>query len=474
MPVNLKITLGVLNYVNWIHVTAAKVSSPNSIAFETWIDTPVTNYNFIIPGLDPEIYYVSYYDAATNTSLGSIVAQLVVDALTGDTLYERRFYTCAGSGAYDPADGATSITDPYLIGKNVTGVFKEGFRYFDPATEFSFDNTTGTIPILNGTSFSANEKFIVEIKYNVASGTPAASGSALYSATINVTEDTRTLLSSEINARIRCVGTSAKQVITACSLASIAVDNGYYFDNSVGGTAVQVKLLFSGTDQLRYNGFMASSDLFAEFWVSKGEHLLIRKFHDSTGDYWEVIGNYKGTNVGEKVTLGYNGHPNTLVEQAQWIDGDEYGRLWWWLNNVLPATHKYSAIETDPVDPNRTGQFAIHPTLKKFRMPFTVYMTERGLHNFLNVGSGDSQRSVPYPGGYQDEQVGQHTHDGLYGDTTGHGGASFPTGGVVQWLVNIGSTLYAQISNGKTGNVTNGDNNEQRLKNVGVIYARRI
>lgn len=476
--VNLKISLGTVNYDDFLRVIACKVSSPTVIAYETYIDVPVTNYNFIIPGLDPENYIVSYYDAPTNPSTGTLVMQLIVNALTSDILYERRFYTCGGEGAYDPVDGSSSITDPYLIGKNVTGVFKEGFRYFDPVTEFSFDGTTGQVSVLNGTTFSEGEKFIVEIKYNVQQTTGSGAGGGLYSKTITVTEATKTLTSSDIDARVRCVGTAPTQVITLPSLATFGADRGLYFDNSCGGEAVQVKLLLSGTERIKFNGFMAASDLFAEFWVSKGEHLKLIKLDDN---YWEVIGDYAGVHVGEKVTLGYNSHPNTLVENAQLIDGDEYPRLWWWIKNVLPATHYYiTDTVTDMTggftpDPARLGQFAIHSTLKKFRMPYTCMMTERGLTNFITQGIPDSGRPVNYPGGFQNEMTPPHTHTGIFGDTAGHGSASSSLSGVWKWLVNIVSagSNTGQVSSGKTGAVT-GDPFEGRVKNTGVIYARRI
>lgn len=474
--VNLKISLGTVNYTDFLRVTACKVSSPTVIAYETYIDVPVTNYNFIIPNLDPENYIVSYYDAPTNPSTGTLVMQLIVNALTSDILYERRFYTCGGEGAYDPVDGASSITDPYLINKNVTGTFKEGFRYFEPVTEFSFDDTTGQVAVLNGTSFSTGEKFMVEIKYNVQQTTGGGGGAGLYSKTITVTEQTKTLLAADIDSRVRCLGTAPTQVITAPLLATFAAGRGLYFDNSCGGVAMQVKLLLPENDRIKFNGFMAASDLFAEFWVSKGEHLKLIKFDDN---YWEVIGDYAGVQVGEKVTLGYNSHPNTLVEGAQLIDGDEYPRLWWWIKNVLPATHYYiTDTVTDMTggftpDPARLGQFAIHSTLKKFRMPYTVQMTERGLINFISPGGSDTSRPVNYPGGFQDEMIGEHTHDDLFGDTTGHGGSSVARNGVVQWLVNVGEALRAKISSGQTGGVT-GNPFENRTKNIGVIYARRI
>lgn len=478
MAVNLNITIGTVNFTNYLHVTVCKVKTPSVIAFETWIAVPLTSYNLLVSDLDPEDYYVNYYEAPDNTSLGTLQAQLVVKAGSNQIISERRFYTCGGIGASDPADGASTITDPYLVGKNVTGLFKEAFRYFEPAIEFSFDNIAGKVSVINGTTFTVDEKIAIEISYNNDTTNASASSSGgLYTGNVTVVEATRTLTTGEINARIRLLGSISTQVITLPPLSSIATDKGYYFDNTVGGVAIQPKILFDGTDKLLFNGFNTTNNLFTEFWVSRGEHLLIRKGESGN---WEVIGDYKGTNVGEKVTVGYNGHPNILVEQLQLIDGDEYGRLYWWVKNVLPSTYKYidDTVINDPFtgfDNNKCGQFAIHSTLKKFRMPFTIYLTERGISNFLNPGI-DSQRTVPFPGGLQNEQVGKHTHDGIYGDTGSHAGASTSMSGVFKWLVNRLDTgnLTGMVSGGRTGNVSAGSNNENRTKNNGVIYGRRI
>lgn len=462
MSINLMVTLGTVAYTDWMHVTACKVSAPAVISWETWIDVPVSNYNFIISNLDPEVYYIRYYDAPTNSALGTLVAELVVSALTGDTISERRFYTCGGPGLYDPADGATGVTDPYLIGKTVSGTFKEGFRYFKETDEYTFDDTTGAIAVINGTAFATDEKFVVEIKFSVGTSSSSASG-GLYTGTLNVSAATATLLAADINKRIRCVGTAATQVITLCTLASISVEGGYYFDNSCGGTAVQVKILLPGGDRIRFNGFMAASDQFAEFWVSKGEHLLVRKF-DAT--YWEVITDYKGVEVGSRQSGEYTGMPGWMPEDGSLSDGDEFCRIWWWINHILPGTQVITddAVTGAYVWPvGKEGLFVKHSSLNKFRWPNTQGLSERGLKSFSAFGA-DAGRVYDYPGGVQNGQVGE------FPATIPLPKGNSYTGGPNQLRLGNGNNspqnfdLVVTLNTGK----------ETRVKNIGVIYLRRI
>ena len=73
----------------------------------------------------------------------------------------RRFYITGGNNLGDPVAGATTIVDPYFVGNTVSGVFKEGFRYYRPGTEWSIANDT--VSVLNGVQFALGEVIIVEV-----------------------------------------------------------------------------------------------------------------------------------------------------------------------------------------------------------------------------------------------------------------------------------------------------------------------
>ncbi len=416
MSVNLKVTLGVVNYTDYIRVTASKISSPGVLAYEQWFPAPLpANYSFIIPNLDPENYYVRAYDAPTNVSAGTLVVELLVNALTNEFIWERRFYTCGGPGTYDPAPLANKITDPYLIGKNVTGMFREAFRYLIPSIEFGFDDTIGEVEVLiGGVVFNQDEVIAIEIKY--AAGTIAASSNGFYNGILNVPEAVKTLLSSDRNKKVRCVGTATTQVITLPLLAALTEEDGYYFDNGVGGKAIQVKILLQGGDRIKYSGFMSfdndmsAVDEFAEFWVSRGEHLLVRKLDAA---HYEVVLDYKGVLVGNRQSGRFLGQPGWVPEDGRQLLADEYPRLWWWINTLLPATHyiKDDAIIASGVHPaNKRGLFVINATgTNKIMMPNTQDLSEMGLKDFDAYGA-DADRGYDYPGGEMAGAVKEHRH----------------------------------------------------------------
>lgn len=404
MSVDLQITLGAVAYTDYVHVTAAKVASPSSVAWEDWIPAPLpANYVFIIPGLDPDNYYITFYDSPDAVSLGTLVAQAYVKATNPEYGYELRFYEIGNLPVGATLDATRKIiTDPYLVGKTAESFFKEGFRFLEPDVELQYDNSIGsmelTLPV--GTEWEDLEKLVVTIKYAV--GTISASANGLYKGILDVTDAVYSISAADRNKLLRLLGSAATQVLTLPTLASLTIDDGYYFDNSIGGVAVQVKVLTNGTDRIKFNGFFLPSNEFAEFWVSRGEHLLLRKIDDN---YWEVRTDYKGVEVGNRMSAALKTMPAFIPEDGRLLDGDEYPRLWFYINSILDATHVITddaviGSYTHPV--GREGQFVKHSTLKKFRMPNTQGLTERGLKDFGTYGAGtDATRIYNYPGGKQ-------------------------------------------------------------------------
>jgi len=462
MAINLQIFLGTVNYTDYLHVTAAKVASPSTVVWEDWIAVPVTNYTLVIPGLDPDDYYISFYDSPDNVSLGTLVSQCFVNARNPEYAYEVRFYEIGNLPVTATLDVTEKIiTDTYLVGKTIESYFKEGFRFLDDS-EIDFDDAFGAMELLTGGNFETGEKFAITIKYAV--GTVAAAGSGgLYVGTLNVSAATYTLLVADKNKRIRCVGSAASQVITFPALSTLAVDDGYYFDNTTTGVAVQVKLLTNGGDRVRYNGFMAASDEYAEFWVSKGEVVLIRKYDD---DYWEVITEYKGVEVGNRMAAGYASMPAYLPEDGALIDGDEYPRLSWWVYNILPASHTIvsdALLASGVHTVGREGLFIVGTSGNDFRMPNTQGLSERGLLDFDTYGA-DAGRVYDYPGGVQNAQVGEFNY--TIALPKGHSYTGAPN----QLRLGNGSTTPQSFN--LTGTMNTG--NEQRVKNAGVIYMRHI
>lgn len=471
--VDLKMILGTINYNDFIRVSAEKVSAPGVEVYSQYFNTPVSNLTFVIPGLEPDNYYINFRDSPGSPTLGTLVSQAFVNALTGEWLYERRFYTI-GALPGGVTSTINSLTDPYLIGKNVTGIFKENFRYLELTAEYLFDDTIGKIDLVNtGQIFSATEKFIVEIKYNVGtSNTTIAAG--LFTDTVSVTGAAYTLLSTDKFKRhsLDCAGT--KQVINLCPVSSLVKGDFFLFEHKRSGVQKQTKIVVDGTDKIYYNGFeLPGSNLLTEIWVSKGRSLYLRKDIIAAVSYWEVIGEYDGINVGSRMKGIFKSMPCWLPETGLLCDGDELPALYWWIRNVLPGNHYVtddnvaSGLYVHPVD--RKGQFVIHSTGKAFRLPNTQGLSGKGLKDFLTY-AGDADRLYDYPGGNQVDQNKEHGH----GIATTNGAASGnntadPVRGTVAG--SVAATEGIEWTTGldnKTIRKSGGD--QVRVRNTGEIH----
>jgi hypothetical protein len=486
MSVSLKINLGTINYTEFIHVSVCKVSAPTVVSWEDWIPVPVTNYNFVVPGLDPDVYYVNYYDASTDSDMGAIVSQFEVSALTNEYQYEIRHYTCGGPNPGDPADGDSAIVDPYFGSKTITDCFQESFRSLKPGDEYDATTTPDTIALLNGHTFSTGEVFTVTIKY--ATGVLGGGGSStggLYAGTMDVADVTKTLVAGDKNKRVRLTCATTKQAITLCTLASLTIDDGFYFDNSCGGKAIQVKIFTNGGDRILYSGFDLADDEFAEFWVGKGEKLLLRKVSDL---YWECILDYAGVGVG-KIEMGmFYGQAGYLPFDFTEVDGDEYGRLWWYINNVLPNT-SYITDDAGVVIAARVGQFIIKPTTKKILLPNWQDKSVKGLKDFDAYGA-DATRLYDYPGGFQAQKPVPHRHHSTIAQISPTYAANGPSTAAINYYnagaegyllsgrsdeptCNRSSLPYTGTDSG-VGKIVSAADSKGAVDNIGVIFMVKI
>lgn len=458
----IKLTLGQVNITNYLIVVARKTITPLVIeAQESYAPPQPATRNVVVPAaadIDPVVYFIDIYESANGTSFDLLLSQFVYDLKNHIIISERRFYVVDGLGANDPASNQDTLTDPYLDGKTITGVFKEGFRYLRPNTEsvVEWDTVTGGgIQLQNGYIFSGGEVYSVEISY-LADQTIVSSGGGLYQGTVKIEVDT-TLSTTHRNKRLRCERYDSNKLIVTLESAATVPEGTFYHFTSNNGTQNQVKIVPNGTETIIFNG-----EDYTELSFGKTEFVRIVKFDG----FWEVeLPHPNIMQVGERFSGEWKDHLSCKPEDGGLYDGDEWPRIWWWIINKLPLTHCIvdDAVTgggyTPPAD--KPGLFVRHSTLKKFRVPNTQNLSERGLKNFTSYNA-DSARAYDYPGGFQDEMIGPHTHplprDG---------------GGVlnIQSLVDTSNSDEGINAASQTGNNTGTEN---RVKNFGVIYLRRF
>lgn len=460
----IRLGIGQVNITNHLIAVARKTTTPLSIeAQESYAPPHPTTRNVVVPAtgdIDPVIYYVDFYESTNGISFDLLLSQLVYDLKNKVIISERRFYKGGGGLPTDPLPDQKILEDPYLDGKTISGVFKEGFRYLKPETEPVpewIPHAGGGIELQDPLQFSQDEVYSIEISY-LADQPPSGGNSGFYSGVELIDVDT-TLSASYRNKRLRTeAASSSTLVVTLESIASVPDGTFYQFTNN-GGTHNQTKILLAGSETIKYNG-----ENYTEMWVGRGEYLRIVK----TGIIWEGEMVHPFTlMVGERFAGTWRDHPNTKPEDAALYDGDEWPRIWWWLKNKLPSTHYIiddTVTSLGYVHPNdKLGCFVLHSTLKKFRMPNTQNISERGLKYFNTFGL-NTDRLYDYPGGVQSGQVGEFINNIVLPK-----GNSY-TGGPNQNRIGNGSNDPQNFSYVQTFNA----GKENIVKNIGTIYLRRF
>jgi hypothetical protein len=460
----IRLSIATVNITNDLIVIARKTTTPLVIEAQEVYNAPhPTTRNVVLPAsgdIDPVIYYVDFYESSNGVSLDLLLASFQYDLKNNIIIFERRFYVVNGPALTDPAPNQKILSDVYLDGKTITGFFKTGYGYLRPNTEPVIEwvpYAGGGIELQDPLQFSDGEVYCVEISYLTAQ--TQVGGGGLYSG-VELIDTTMTLNSSYRNKRLRCESAGSNiLVVTLEALASVP-DGTFYHFTSNGGNQNQTRILPDGSETIKYNG-----ENYEEMSFGKGEFLRIVK----VGSFWEAeLAHHNILQVGERFSGTWKDHPSCKPEEASILyDGDEWPRIWWWIKNKLPITHYIAddnVINVGYTHPaNRVGQFVIHSTLKKFRLPNTQNLSERGLKFFLAYGI-DSDRLYDYPGGVQDEMVGPHSHY-----TTIQHGHSY-SGGPNRLTVGNGLNSPEDFDYLSQDN----DGFENRVKNFGVIYMRRF
>src|ERR1044072_382381 len=183
----IRLSVGQVNISNYLMINVREVSNPTVVVQSQVIPPPVpASFNLLFSGLADVVHYVDFRSSADGISLGLLLGTFVYDVKNEIFVSEMRFYTVDGGGPNDPTASDSSIVDPYLNGKIVSTVYREGFRPLQPSVEFS--QTGDTINFLTPQLqlFGSLETGVVEIVYKTA---VPAGGAAFPADIIELTAD---------------------------------------------------------------------------------------------------------------------------------------------------------------------------------------------------------------------------------------------------------------------------------------------
>lgn len=394
----IRLSVGQINISNYLIVNIREVGNPTAIVDSLVVPPPVpTTQNILFSGLNNVVHYVDFRESPDGIAQGTLLSTFVYDVQNQTIIAERRYYTTDGPGTYDPVEHDNAITDPYLNGKTVYGVFKEAFRYLKPTSEWT--QIGDTVNLLAYNDLQTGEVVAIEINYTVnqASGSAASFPIDIVEITANTTLD-----STHYDKMIEANGSSTILIAQFPDLLTIPDGKKFLFNTHKGDQRYLQVNMTSGYIQV-------DGEQRSVIWLGKGEECeLIKK-----GGYLRVI-SWPGDRkrVGE-VVKGDKTPLNGVAETGLWVDIDtEYPRLYYdYVNDLDPSVLGTGTYPTTPSGAN-AQKWCIDVANNKFWIPNSGGYFDR---NTDPDGDVDTERSSGdrKPGTIQGDQVGQWTFAGV-------------------------------------------------------------
>lgn len=191
-------------------------------------------------------------------------------------------------------------------------------------------------------------------------------------------------------------------VITLDVLANFPL--GFVLPIQATCTGVKNVTIQAATNQ---NIFLNSSYIANTIYMHDGEVLYLMR----NSGYWSVIaskGNFE--NVGNCI-IGYTQQSGTVLRNGALLNRSDFPRLWKWVNEKLSYGQQVVADSTwfSQVNniPAYQGCFSQGNGSTTFRVP-----DDRGCFDrYLDLNRGfDLSRIQNYPGGYEADAIGKHSH----------------------------------------------------------------
>lgn len=349
-----------------------------------------------------KVYRVIVWENTSGVVGGtSRVSGSLTPSINSTSFQADKFYTY---GTSSQMTNNTTIVDSSLIGWGIS--FEQfGTGTLQPGTDYTFDPTTGTIVMINGTTFQTGQIMIAHSLPKVSIAAPPSSGIT----SGRIISVNTTLSNSDANSAIYLQGSGGSFVATLPALSSMSDYQPIEF-YSYGGNHIYATLLCQGSDKIQWNALRTKLNM------RQGTNLILFK----ANGVWNVKGDTMPMcSIGEIIYKYSNAEFPYVVADGSLINRVQYAGLFDYFSN-LPA----NAVVAEAVWGNSTT------------LDGTTYFTNKGkwspgdgsttirvplLFNQFIRGADGSTRT---PGSLQADAMQVHTHDGIMAGT----GGSYPYG----------------------------------------------
>lgn len=337
---SIKLSVGQINITGYLLVIVREVQNPGAEVARLVVPPPVpTSQNIVFNNMNDVVHYIDFRESTDGVSLGLLLSTFVYDVASGTAMAERRFYRAGGVGTYDPAVGATAITDPYLLNKTVYGVFKAGFRYLIPGVEYNQVGDTvnflASPPDIPLPDIQNQEVVSLEINYTVQGGSNTAT-SNFPRGIVEIAGDI-TLGPTHINSLMEINGPGGVLTATFPDLLTIPDNSKFGFTTDNGSQRYLALKVPAGYY------IQAGKKQRETIWLAQGEQVTLMK----KGNYLRILSrNGDHNRVGEKIKMAQPGPLNGFPAQGGWRFKSDYPRVAEFLGELSSGEYEVTADDS--------------------------------------------------------------------------------------------------------------------------------
>lgn len=302
----------------------------------------------------------------------------------------------------------TTIVDPSLIGWDISfEQFGTGTLTPGAGKDYTYDKTSGTIILVNGTTYQNGQKMVIHFLPQVAAVAPSFSGIS----TGFILAVSTVMGNSYANSAVYLMGSGGSFIATLPALSTMSDYQPIEF-YSDGGNHTYVTLLAAGTDKIQYNV------LRTKLFLRQGVSVTLFK----ANGVWKVKGNTAPMDMIGEVVYKYSNtdFPYILADGSAGglLSRATYAGLWDYISgNAAALTTEAAWGNTSVLDgvtyfPNK-GKWTAGDGSTNFRAPLLI-------NQFICGADGSSRQ----PGSFQADAMQKHTHDTVMGGT----GGAYPFG----------------------------------------------
>lgn len=347
-----------------LYVALYEATSPNVEVTGQLIPPPhIASVQLQFTGLNDVIHLVKVFETAGTIGAGTVRANFSIDPQSGGVVFRQPDYLTADTSAGFVSGGA-NYTDSSYIDEDIELEIQGAGTQF-PVSQYTFDNSTGTISIVDpaGYQIQPGEKWIVKFTPKTLATPPGSAGNIVVTSFQTISADI-VLTNGDEGKGFLLKSATTTLSVTLPAISTLTANKPWYFV-SLQGTHINAVLKTNAADFFLFATGLAAP-VPTKIVLGQWESVVLIPFANTQ---WLVLPQgFSQKEVGEIFFSHDTLHKNVLLCNGQTVSRTQYVRLWDYVSN-LDTSMRVSDANWLNVNLNNKGRFSTGNGTSTFRVP---------------------------------------------------------------------------------------------------------